>query len=29
MPRIRLHDLWHTNATLSLKAGVRPKVVSE
>ena len=29
VPRIRLHDLRHTNATLSLKAGVHPKVVSE
>ena len=29
LPRIRLHDLRHTNATLSLKAGVHPKVVSE
>ena len=29
MPLIRLHDLRHTNATLSLKAGVHPKVVSE
>ncbi|MEM1335528.1 MAG: tyrosine-type recombinase/integrase [Actinomycetota bacterium] len=28
-PGIRLHDLRHTNATLSLKAGVPPKVVSE
>ena len=29
LPRIRLHDLRHTNATLSLKGGVHPKVVSE
>lgn len=29
VPRIRLHDLRHTNATLSLKAGVHPKIVSE
>jgi integrase len=29
LPAIRLHDLRHTNATLSLKAGVHPKVVSE
>ena len=29
VPRIRLDDLLHTNATLSLKAGVHPKVVSE
>jgi len=26
---IRIHDLWHTHATLMLKAGVHPKVVSE
>lgn len=29
LPRIRLHDLRHTHATLSLQAGVHPKVVSE
>jgi len=29
LPRIRLHDLRHTHATLLLKAGVSPKVVSE
>ena len=29
MPRIRLHDLRHTHATLLLQAGVSPKVVSE
>jgi integrase len=28
-PCIRLHDLRHTHATLALKAGVHPKVVSE
>ncbi len=28
-PPIRLHDLRHTYATLALKAGVHPKVVSE
>jgi len=28
-PKIRLHDLRHTNATLALQAGVHPKVVSE
>jgi integrase len=28
-PRIRLHDLRHTHATLALQAGVHPKVVSE
>lgn len=29
LPRIRLHDLRHSYATLALKAGVHPKVVSE
>ncbi len=29
MPRIRLHDLRHTHATLALAAGIHPKVVSE
>jgi integrase len=29
VPRIRLHDLRHTYATLALKAGMHPKVVSE
>ena len=29
VPMIRLHDLRHTSATLALKAGVHPKVVSE
>lgn len=29
LPRIRLHDLRHTHATLALKAGVHPKVVQE
>lgn len=29
LPRIRLHDLRHTHATLALHAGVHPKVVSE
>ena len=29
VPKIRLHDLRHTHATLMLKAGVNPKVVSE
>ncbi|MGH2732604.1 MAG: tyrosine-type recombinase/integrase [Actinomycetota bacterium] len=28
LPRIRLHDLRHTYATLSLKAGVPSKIVS-
>jgi integrase len=28
VPRIRLHDLRHTAATLALKAGVHPKIVS-
>jgi integrase len=29
LPRIRLHDLRHTHASLLLKAGVPVKVVSE
>jgi integrase len=29
VPRICLHDVRHTNATLAPKAGVHPKVVSE
>ena len=29
VPRIRLHDLRHTHATLLLQAGISPKVVSE
>lgn len=29
LPRIRMHDLRHTHATLALKSGVHPKVVSE
>jgi integrase len=29
LPRIRLHDLRHTHATLALAAGIHPKVVSE
>lgn len=29
LPRIRLHDLRHTHATLALQAGVNPKVISE
>jgi integrase len=29
LPRIRLHDLRHTYATLALRAGVHPKIVSE
>jgi integrase len=29
LPRIRLHDLRHTHATLSLQAGIHVKVVSE
>lgn len=28
LPRIRLHDLRHTHATLALHAGINPKVVS-
>lgn len=29
LPVIRLHDLRHTHATLALRAGVHPKIVSE
>jgi integrase len=29
LPKIRLHDLRHTHATLALRAGIHPKVVSE
>jgi integrase len=29
LPHIRFHDLRHTHASLLLKAGVHPKVVSE
>ncbi|MFW5934055.1 MAG: site-specific integrase [Actinomycetota bacterium] len=29
VPRIRFHDLRHTHATLLLRAGINPKVVSE
>ena len=29
LPRIRLHDLRHTWATLALRAGIHPKVVQE
>jgi integrase len=29
LPRIRLHDLRHTHATLGLQAGVAPKVMSD
>lgn len=29
LPRVRLHDLRHTHATLLLRAGANPKVVSE
>lgn len=29
LPRIRLHDTRHTHATLALRAGVHPKVVSD
>jgi integrase len=29
LPAIRLHDLRHTHATLVLRAGIHPKVVSE
>ena len=29
LPRIRLHDLRHTNVTLALAAGSNPKTVSD
>ncbi len=29
LPRIRLHDLRHTYATVALSAGIHPKIVSE
>jgi len=29
VPRIRMHDLRHTGATLALRAGMHPKVVQE
>ena len=29
LPLIRLHDLRHTHATMALRAGIHPKVVSE
>ncbi|HHY96353.1 MAG TPA: site-specific integrase, partial [Firmicutes bacterium] len=29
LPRVRFHDLRHTQATLLLKKGVHPKVVQE
>ena len=29
LPHIRFHDLRHTHATLMLKGGVHPKIVSE
>ena len=29
LPRIRLHDLRHTHATMALAAGVHPRVVQE
>ncbi len=29
LPRIRLHDLRHTHATIALSAGIAPKVISE
>lgn len=29
MPHIRFHDLRHTHATLMLKQGIHPKIVSE
>jgi integrase len=29
LPRVRVHDLRHTAATLLLEAGVHPRVVAE
>lgn len=29
LPQVRFHDLRHTHATLMLKQGVHPKIVSE
>jgi integrase len=29
LPKIRLHDLRHTHATLALKAGIHPRIVQE
>ena len=29
LPEISLHDLRHTHATLALRAGIHPKVVSK
>ncbi len=29
LPHIRFHDLRHSHATLLLKAGIHPKIVSE
>lgn len=29
LPNVRLHDLRHTHATLMMKAGIHPKIVSE
>jgi integrase len=29
LPKIRLHDLRHTHATMALQAGIHPKIVSE
>lgn len=29
LPRIRVHDLRHTTATVMLEAGIHPKVVQE
>ena len=29
LPKVRLHDLRHTHATLALEAGIHPKVVQE
>lgn len=29
LPRVRLHDLRHTHATLALRAGIHPRIVQE
>ena len=29
LPRIRLHDLRHTHATIALAGGIHPKIVQE
>ncbi|MBO5109944.1 MAG: tyrosine-type recombinase/integrase [Clostridia bacterium] len=29
LPSIRFHDLWHSNATALIQAGVNPRVVQQ